>query len=458
MLYAQLIGLTSGPARRRPFGGDLWRHRDFRLVWAGESVSSLGSQVSLLALPLVAVRALHASVVQIGGLTAAGNVAYLVVGLPAGVWVDRLRRRPLMIGADLGSALALASVPVAAALGVLRLPQLFVVAFAAGVLNVVFGVAWQPYLPTLIDHEQLLEGNAKMTGTAQVAAVAGPGVAGLLVQALGGAYAVAADAASFLVSAAALRRVRATEPPARARGARPGDPAAGDLAGPDLAGAVGRPRMRSEIVDGLRYLLGQRVLRMVTASAMASNFAFSMGDALAVVFLARTLHQSATAIGLLFAAGGVGGIAGAMSASPGARLFGARRVCLVGMVVGSLGMALLPLAYAGGRLAWFAGGQGLMAWGIVVFNITMVSFRQRLVPNRILGRVVASQRVIMWGTAPLGALAGGALGQAIGVRSTLWVAAASSVPAIAILLAAPMSGRDLPAAPISGPDLPAAPN
>jgi predicted MFS family arabinose efflux permease len=179
---------------------------------------------------------------------------------------------------------------------------------------------------------------------------------------------------------------------------------------------------------------------------MVSNFAFSMGGALTVVFLARSLHQSATAIGLLFAAGGVGGIAGAMSASPGARRFGARRVCLVGMAVSALGFALLPLAYAGARLALFAAGEVLVSWGVVVFNITMVSFRQRLVPNRILGRVVASQRVIMWGSAPIGALVGGALGQAIGVRGTLWVAAASSLPGLAILLAAPMSGRD-PAAP-----------
>ena len=415
---------------RRRIGGVLWGHRDFRLVWAGESISSLGSQVSQLALPLIAVRALHASVIQIGGLSAAEGVAMLVAGLPAGVWVDRLRRRPLLIAADLGSMAGLASVPVAAATGVLGLPQLYVVAFVTGVMSVVFGVAWQPYLPVLIDKEHLVEGNAKMNGTSQAAAVAGPSVAGFLVQAVGGAYAVLVDAVSFLVSAAALARVRTAEPPL------PAQPAGG------------RRRMRSEIVEGLGYLFADPLLRMLTASVTVANFAFSIMQALSVVFLVRALHQAPGALGLLFAAGGVGGVIGAMTASPGARRVGASRVTLAGLALADLGLALLPLAHAGPRLALFAAGEGLVSWGIVVFNVTMASFRQRLVPNRLMGRVVASQRVIMWGSAPLGSLIGGVLGETIGVRGGLWVAAVAFLPSLAILLATPLrTVRDLPATP-----------
>jgi predicted MFS family arabinose efflux permease len=206
--------------------------------------------------------------------------------------------------------------------------------------------------------------------------------------------------------------------------------------------------MRAEIVEGLRYLLAHRLLRMLTASVAVGNFAFSLTEALSIVFLVRGLHQSPGAIGLLFAAGGVGGVIGAMSVSPATRWVGASRVTLAGVALADLGLVLVPLAQAGPRLALFAAGQGLVSWGIVVFNVTMVSFRQRLVPNRLMGRVVASQRVIMWGSAPLGSLIGGVLGETIGVRGGLWVAAAAFLPSLAILLATPLrTGRDLPEPP-----------
>ena len=192
--------------------GVLIRHRDFRLLWGGETVSQLGSQVSLLAIPLLAVRTLHATTFQMGLLTAASTAAFLVVGLPAGVWVDRIRRRRVMIGADLGRLLALGSVPVAYAAGLLTLAQLFVVTLVAGVLTVFFDVAYQSYLPSLVGREHLVEGNAKLTGSEQAATVAGPSIAGGLVQAIGSAAAVAVDAVSFLVSGAAVTAIRTPEP------------------------------------------------------------------------------------------------------------------------------------------------------------------------------------------------------------------------------------------------------
>ncbi len=191
--------------------GGLFRHRDFRLLWGGETVSELGSQVSLLAIPLVAVRSLAATPFEMGVLTAASTAAFLAIGLPAGAWVDRLRRRPVMIIADLGRLLALGSVPVAYAYGVLGLPQLYIVALVTGVFTVFFDVAYQSYLPSLVGREHLVEGNAKLTGSQQVAQIAGPSLAGGLVQAIGGPYAVAVDAASFLVSAAAIGGIRKPE-------------------------------------------------------------------------------------------------------------------------------------------------------------------------------------------------------------------------------------------------------
>ncbi|HEV2369223.1 MAG TPA: MFS transporter, partial [Acidimicrobiales bacterium] len=192
--------------------GTLWRHRDFRLLWAGETVSELGSQVSLVAIPLVAVRTLHASAFQVGVLTSLSTAAFLLVGLPAGAWVDRLSRRRVMIGADVGRLAALGSVPIAYEVGHLGLPQLYAVAFVAGVLTVFFDVAYQSYLPFLVGVDRLVEGNAKLAGSAQVAQVAGPSLAGGLVQAVGGALAVAIDAGSYAVSAVGVGAARAREP------------------------------------------------------------------------------------------------------------------------------------------------------------------------------------------------------------------------------------------------------
>lgn len=181
-------------------GRNLIGHRDFRLLWGGETVSELGAQVSLLAIPLLAVRTLQATTFEVGALTATSTAAFLLIGLPTGVWADRIRRRRIMIAADLGRLLALGSVPVAFALGRLTLAQLFVVVLASGMLTVLFDVAYQSYLPSLVGRERLVEGNAKLTGSAQVAQVAGPSLAGGLVQALGGAYAIGVDALSFLIS------------------------------------------------------------------------------------------------------------------------------------------------------------------------------------------------------------------------------------------------------------------
>ncbi len=408
--------------------GVLLRHRDFRLLWGGETVSELGSQVSLLAIPLLAVGTLHATTFEMGLLTAASTAAFLIVGLPAGVWVDRLRRRRLMIVADGGRVLALGSIPVAYGLGGLTLAQLFVVTLASGILTVFFDVAYQSYLPTLVGREHLVEGNAKLTGSAQVAAVAGPSVAGGLVQAFGSSVAVAVDSLSFLVSAAAVGAIAAPEP-------KPTVPESG------------HPRLLRGIAEGLRFVFGNALLRAIAATTATANLFGGIAAAVEIVFLVRQVHASPGEIGLLFALAGVGGVLGAFAAGPIARRVGGARATIIGIGV-SVGALLIPLTTPGAGLLYFGFGLFLVSFSATVYNVNQVSFRQRLCPDRLLGRMNATMRFVVWGVLPIGALIGGFLGAAFGLRTTLWVGALGQALAGVWLLASPMrSLRDFPDAP-----------
>jgi len=401
----------------------LGRQRDFRLLWGGQSVSEMGSQVTNLAFPLVAVEVLRASAFEVGVLTACSTAAFLLVGLPAGAWVDRLRRRRVMMAADLGRMAAVGSIPVAYAVGGLTLAQLYVTALAAGVLTVFFDVAYQSYLPGLVGPERLVEGNAKLAGSAQVAQVAGPSVAGGLVQALGGPVAVAVDAASFFVSSLTLALIAAPE-------AVPDPPA--------------RAGLRAQIGEGLRFVLGHPTLRAIAGCTGTSNLFSSMMAAVEVVFLVRVIHLRAGIIGLLFAAGGIGGVVGALSASSVARRIGGVRATMAGMTLTAGGL-VIPLTGRGAGVVLFAVGSFFLGLGAVIYNINQVSFRQRLCPPALLGRMNATMRFLVWGEMPIGALIGGALAGGIGLRNTLWVGVVGQLLAIIWLLASPMrSLRDFP--------------
>ncbi|MHB1444515.1 MAG: MFS transporter [Acidimicrobiales bacterium] len=401
----------------------LGRHRDFRLLWSGQSVSEVGSQVTTLAFPLVAVEVLGASAFEVGVLTACSTAAFLLVGLPVGVWVDRLRRRRVMMAADIGRMAAVGSIPAAYALGGLTLVQLYVTALVAGILTVFFDVAYQSYLPGLVGPERLVEGNAKLAGSAQVAQVAGPSMAGGLVQAIGGPMAVAVDAASFLVSSLTLAAIATAEP-------APAPPAHDGL--------------RAQIGEGLRFVLGHRTLRAIAGCTGTSNLFSSMMAAVEVVFLVRVIHVRAGIIGLLFAAGGIGGVVGALTASSVARRIGGVRATLAGMAVTSGGL-VIPLTGRGAGVVLFAVGSFFLGFGAVVYNINQVSFRQRLCPPALLGRMNATMRFLVWGEMPIGALIGGALASGIGLRNTLWVGVLGQFLAITWLLASPLrSQRDFP--------------
>ncbi|MEO8888856.1 MAG: MFS transporter [Jatrophihabitantaceae bacterium] len=408
------------PTRRR---GGLIRHRDFRLLWAGQSVSDLGTAVSGVVLPLIAVVYLHATAFEVGALAAAEWVPWLLIGLPAGVWVDRLRCRPLMIGCDVVRALAIGSVPVVAAFDALGIGQLFLVASVTGFATVVFQVAYQAYLPSLVDGDGLAEGNAKLQGSQAVAQVVGPGLGGFLVQVLRAPYALIVDAASYLVSGAALLTIRARED----------------------APVSAERHLRVEIVEGARFVRHDPLLRVMTISPALGNFFFTGFEAIVVLFLVRSVHLAPGAVGLLLGLVSLGSVAGAALARPIGRRFGTARAVLIGIGITAPFGLLIPLTTRGPGLVFFLVGNIVMFIGILIYNITISAFRQAYCPPQLLGRVVATMRFVLFGTVPLGALTGGALAGAFGPRTAAWILIAGNVLPVFVLLASPLrTMRDLP--------------
>jgi predicted MFS family arabinose efflux permease len=390
----------------------------------GDTVSQFGSIVTNTAAPLLAALVLAATPFQMGLLGAADTAAFLLVGLPAGAWVDRMRRRPLMLSADLGRAVLLASIPVAWWFGVLTLTQLILIGLVVGVLTVFFDVAYQSFLPALVSRDKLMEGNSKLQASQSVALVSGPAIGGWLTQLAGAANAIGLNALGFLWSASCLFRIRAVEPPIER--------------GPDR-------NLRREITEGLRFVFGNRSLVGIVGCTATANFATNISAAVSVLVLTRQLGASAGIVGVLLAGGGIGGVGGALTASRIAKWIGQGRTIWVSMVVTAPFSVLLPLAGRGWLLSLFAIGWFANGFGAVVYNIAQVSFRQAICPDRLLGRMNASVRFMVWGTLPLGALVGGGLGMLIGIHATLWVAAVGVLLSPLPVLLSPLRRlRDLP--------------
>jgi MFS family permease len=401
-------------------------HRDFRLLWFGETTSSLGSSVASVALPLVAVVTLQAGTFTVGFLAAAAWLPWLFIGLPAGALVDRLPKRPLMLACNLTSMLLFASVPVAAWLGFLTMTQLLVVALLGGTAKVFFATAYRVYLPALVSGDDLLEANAKLQGSESVVQVAGPGVAGPLALAFGAVSGLLADAVSFGVSVLCLRAIRTRE---------------------TRSGRTTTDRLRDEIADGLRFVVHDRFLRVLTVFGAISNIALMGYDSIAVVFLVRDLGAGQATVGVVLALAGAGGVFGALLAGRLSARFGSARAFLL-CEVGAAPMLILgPLSGPGWGLVLFvAGGIGLGA-GVVTSNVLSSTFRQRYCPPELFGRITASTAVLNYGAIPLGALLGGVLGQTLGVRETLWIMAGLQAVSITVLLFSPLRTlRDFPTA------------
>lgn len=414
-------------ARRRPAGG-LLRTRNFGLFWVGESISGFGSAITTVALPLVAVSALHASTGMVALLTAASWLSWLLIGLPAGTWVDRWPRRATLLAADLVSAAALAAVPIAAWTGVLTVALLLAAALAAGTSNVFFTLAFNAYLPHLLASGDRLEGNAKLQASSQAAQVAGPGVGGLLVQVAGAACGLLIDALTFLVSAACLLSLRTGPEPRSAR--------------PD------RPGMIRQIAEGLEFFRnGGFLLPMLTVAATL-NFAMLGVLALRIVFLVRTEGAAPGTVGALISLSSLGGLLGAMLASRIVHRFGSARTYLVVNVGTAPFMLLLPASGPGWRLTMFAAGSFVVTASSAMSGIITVTFRGNYVPAHLLGRVTAATRFVVSGVVPLGAATAGALATAFGIRTAMWLLAILfAVTPLPLLATSMRTMRDFPALP-----------
>jgi MFS family permease len=412
--------------------GGLWRHADFLKLWSAQTISQFGSAVSQVAVPLVAVLSLDASAFEVAALATVEFLPFLLFTLPAGVWVDRLPRRPILVIADAGRALALGSIPLAAAVGHLTLAQLYVAGFVTGTLTVFFDVAYQSYLPSIVEREQLVDGNAKLEISRSAAQVGGPGLAGLLVRLFTAPYAVLADAASYVWSSVFVFWIRRREVvPKR---------------------TAESPSLHRELVDGIKYLLRHRYWRWISMSTATFNFFGNVVFAILIVYLVRGLGMSALAIGITLSLSGAGGIVAAFLAGKiGARL-GIGRTILLGTIVDALAYPLVPLAPKAFPIPFIVVGFGLIDFGVVLYNVSVISLTQALTPERLLGRVNASRRFIVWGTIPLGSLVSGALATAIGLRPTMFIGAIGcSLAALPIALSSVRQIKELPTAPEAMP-------
>jgi MFS family permease len=395
----------------------LWTHRDFRNLWIGDTISQFGSSIGRTVLPLLAATTLAATPWEMGVLSAAGTAAFLLIGLPAGVWADRLRRRPLMITTDLLRAGLLLSVPLAWWFGVLTLAQLVAVALLVGVCTVFFDVAYQSYLPSLIGRDHLVEGNSKLQASQSVADVSGPALAGGIAQGIGAANGVLATGIGYLSSALFLWRIKTVEPAPRSHEGR---------------------KLRTDIAEGLRFVFDNKSLRAIVSCTGTSNFFSGFEMAVVILFLVREVGLSEGVVGLLLSAGGVGGVLGALTANWWIQRLGQTRTIWLAMLFTQPFGLLLPLTANDWRVGLSMAGMAVAAYGVIIYNVSQVSFRQTLCPDHLLGRMNASIRFLVWGTIPLGGLVGGVLGGWAGLRTTLWIAMIGQVLAVAWVLFSPL--------------------
>jgi MFS family permease len=396
--------------------GSLWRHRDFLKLWSAQSVSMFGSMITRVALSFMVILVLKATPGQMAILQAAEILPAFLIGLVAGVWVDRLRRRPLMIGADLGRAILLGSIPVLAFAALLRIELVYLVAVGASALTVLFDVADQSYLPTVVAREQLLDANSRLAATASIAEVGGFGIAGWLVQLFTAPIAIAIDAASFLVSAVFVSSIRTPEPPPPA----PSQPA-----------SVWR-----EMIDGLKALAAERSLRALAVSVALLNCSFGIVGTIIALYALRELGFQPGLLGLVFAVGGISSLVAAVLAQRLTRRLGIGPAMAGGLVLAGIGICLLPLARGAGlaALLLLVAQQVIGDGGATIYEINQSSLRQAIAPAALLGRINAGTRFGALGATLLGTALGGVLGQTVGYRPTLIVAALAMFAAALVVL------------------------
>ncbi|HEU5268928.1 MAG TPA: MFS transporter, partial [Jatrophihabitans sp.] len=422
---------ADGVTGARPTG--LWRHGNFAKLWAAQTISLVGSQVTALALPLTAILKLNASPVQIGLIGTIQFLPFLLVTLPAGAIIDRLRQLSVMVFTDLARAVLLITVPIAAWSGHLSLGMLYPVAFGVGVLSVFNEVTSQSYLPAVVDAEQLVEGNTKLQLSYSGAQFAGPGIGGVLVQLLTAPIAIMVDAASYLGSAVLLLLIR-----------RDGEHAAAEArraAGRDLRGLL------RDMGAGIGYVWRHRLIRPLAMATGTANFFYLLGmtGAILALYAIRVLHLTPALLGAVLATGNLGAILGSLVADRVLARWRFGAVAILGSTISAVAVVLMALADRSTALVMLGLGVLIGEFGASIYDIAQISLRQAVTPLPMLGRMNATVRFMNWGPIPLGAFVGGLLGQSIGLRPTLWVAAAGSLlPAVPLLLSRIRTLQSLP--------------
>jgi Na+/melibiose symporter-like transporter len=400
--------------------GGLWKHPDFMRLWTGQTISVFGSMIGGTAMTFAAILVLKATPFQLGVLNAMQIAPALVMSLVAGAWVDRVRRRPLLIGADLLRALILATIPLAAFLGVLRIGQLFLVALAVSLLSLLFDVAYQSYLPALIGRKDLLEGNSRLSASSGVAEFGGFSLGGWLVQALTAPLAILVDAASFLVSALTLGLIRKRESALRRARHR---------------------NLRREVAEGLREVLRQPLLRASALVIAVQHLADGLYGALVVLYMSRSLGFNPGLLGMFWAVGGISSFLGALLAPRVSKRLGCGLAMALGLAMSGVSqlvilMAVGPTLISGLLLIGQQLGDGFQT----MYEINQVSLRQGLVSHRVLGRVNATMHFLGLGASLAGALVGGWLGGVLGVRPVLLAGGLGTLLAALALVLSPLRG------------------
>ena len=400
------IGTTT-PSRRP----SLWRQGDFMKLWSGQTVSQFGDEITELAIPLLAINVLGAGPTEFGVLGVVRFLPWILFTLPAGVWIDRMRRRPVLISSDLARAVLLASIPLAFVGGWLTIWQVYVVAFLAGTLEVFFDVAYQSYLPSVVERGELVEGNSKLELSRAGSSVLGPTIAGFLIELIRAPFAILVDAISYIGAAIFIGFIRRPE-----TGPEPHDP------------AEARPTMWQEARAGVGYVVSNRYLRSIAACTGTFNLFGNVGGVIAILYIADEayLGLSPGTIGIIFAIGNLGVLLGALTGGRLARRIGLGPTIIFTAMLGGLGFVFIPLAPRDDPFWFLVAGGVIGGFSTVVYNVNQVGLRQAITPDRMLGRMNATMRLIVWGTIPIGAVTGAVLAETIGLTTALWVSAAGA--------------------------------